>query len=216
MWSEESRCALFQSDGRIGVRRGADEVMPPSCSPAAKSTLGEKILRVCAAVFSLCASFLLVNGSSVPAHSLSVLRSGEDSAHQVFLTSSFRLTLVRESRASTQLYKLAQLYKIALLALAVSCGSQSQHTAGHVTSRGANHMAESSEGNPVQKCGVVSSSCAQHSQSVIFSPDAFFCSINLMKPLDHQDRKGESLDKKRTFSYFEKHLGGLEESEGPD
>ena len=31
MWSDESRFTLFQSDGRIRVRREADEVMHPSC-----------------------------------------------------------------------------------------------------------------------------------------------------------------------------------------
>ena len=31
MWSDESRFTLFQSDGHIGVRREADEVLHPSC-----------------------------------------------------------------------------------------------------------------------------------------------------------------------------------------
>ena len=31
MWSDESRFILFQSDGRVRVRREADEVMHPSC-----------------------------------------------------------------------------------------------------------------------------------------------------------------------------------------
>ena len=31
MWSDESRFTLFQGDGRIRVRREADEVMHPSC-----------------------------------------------------------------------------------------------------------------------------------------------------------------------------------------
>ena len=48
MWSDESRFTLFQRDGRIRVRREADEVMPPSCLvPTAQTCGGSAMIWGC-------------------------------------------------------------------------------------------------------------------------------------------------------------------------
>ena len=44
MGSDESRSTLFQSDGRIKVRREADEVMHPSCLVSAVPACGGRAM----------------------------------------------------------------------------------------------------------------------------------------------------------------------------
>ena len=44
MWSDESRFTLFHSDGRIMVRREADEVMHPSCLVLTVQACGASVM----------------------------------------------------------------------------------------------------------------------------------------------------------------------------
>ncbi|KAF7646280.1 hypothetical protein LDENG_00190250 [Lucifuga dentata] len=47
MWSDESRFTLFQSDGRIRVRREVDEVMHPSCLVPTYKPVGADMIWGC-------------------------------------------------------------------------------------------------------------------------------------------------------------------------